>query len=68
MQFFVILCVMVHLYSQQRKYFYFAMGGVAAICVIIQLVIILTNDLQASYLTYQDEYWSLYYYKPYTRI
>ena len=26
------------------------------------------NDLKASYLTYQDEYWSLYYYKPYTRI
>jgi hypothetical protein len=24
--------------------------------------------LKASYLTYQDEYWSLYYYKPYTRI
>ena len=29
---------------------------------------ILTNDLVASYLADQDEYWSVYYYKPYTRI
>ena len=26
------------------------------------------NDLSVSYFTYKDEYWSIYYVKPYARI
>ena len=32
------------------------------------MIVILKNDFYASYLTYKDEYWTLYYYKPYCRI
>lgn len=30
--------------------------------------VILANDLSVSYFTYKDEYWSIYYVKPYSRI
>lgn len=42
--------------------------SIISISLTIQLVVICTNDLMASYLVDQDEYWSDYYYKPYTRI
>ena len=29
---------------------------------------ILKNDLSVSYFTYKDEYWTVYYIKPYSRI
>jgi hypothetical protein len=30
--------------------------------------VILKNDLSVSYFTYKDEYWTVYYIKPYSRI
>jgi len=35
---------------------------------LIQLIVVLKNDMTASYLTEADAYWTLFYYKPYTRI
>ena len=35
---------------------------------IFSLVIILNNDLSASYFNYKDEYWTLFYEKPYSRL
>lgn len=32
------------------------------------LSIIINNDLSASYFTYKDEYWTLFYEKPYARL
>jgi peptidoglycan/LPS O-acetylase OafA/YrhL len=68
MQFFVLLCILVGFYATQRKIFYYTTIFLSVAAITIQLIIINTNDLKASYLTYQDEYWTLYYYKPYTRI
>ncbi len=30
--------------------------------------VILANDLSISYFTYKDEYWTIYYVKPYSRM
>ena len=35
---------------------------------VIQTIVIFDNDLSVSYFTYQDEYFTLYYIKPYARI
>lgn len=32
------------------------------------MIIILVNDLSVSYFTYNDEYWTEFYVKPYTRL
>jgi len=32
------------------------------------MIIILVNDLSVSYFTYNDEYWTIYYVKPYSRL
>ena len=37
-------------------------------CFLIQLIVICSSDLSASYRTHNDEYWTNYYYKPYTRL
>lgn len=55
-------------YQTNRKRFFIIIGVLVAISLLIQLITIFTNDLVASYLVDQDEYWSVYYYKPYTRI
>jgi len=35
---------------------------------VISLVVIVKNDLSASYFTFKDEYWTIFYQKPYTRL
>lgn len=32
------------------------------------MIVITANSLSASYFTYSDEYWTIYYVKPYARI
>ena len=34
----------------------------------ISIAVIAGNDLSASYFTYKDEYWTLFYEKPYSRL
>jgi hypothetical protein len=56
------------MYKTKRKQYYMAIGGISAVCVLIQIVVIATTDLDASYETKEDQYWASYYFKPYTRI
>ena len=44
------------------------MVTVWSICSIYSLVVIIKNDLSASYFTYKDEYWTVYYEKPFVRV
>jgi hypothetical protein len=44
------------------------LAGFAGISLMFQLIVICKNTLSASYLTYEDEYWTLYHFKPYSRI
>jgi hypothetical protein len=44
------------------------MIAMALFCVILQIIMIAANDLSASYFSYKDEYFSIYYVKPYARL
>lgn len=68
MQFFLIIPLLVTLYYRKRQVFSILMAGIAFISVVIQMCVILANSLSVSYFTYKDEYWSIYYVKPYARI
>ena len=68
MQFFLLLPMLSTLYYSKRKVFYIAMGTIAILSLIFQMSVILAHKLSISYFTYRDEYWSIYYVKPYARI
>lgn len=44
------------------------MFGLLGLCTIVQMSVILANSLSVSYFTYNDEYWTVYYVKPYSRL
>ena len=44
------------------------MLGLLGLNTFIQLIVILANNLSVSYFTYKDEYWTVYYVKPYSRL
>jgi peptidoglycan/LPS O-acetylase OafA/YrhL len=68
MQFFLLVPLFVQLYYNRRKVFYISMACVAFVSAVIQTSVILANDLSVSYFTYNDEYFTIYYVKPYARI
>jgi tryptophan-rich sensory protein len=37
-------------------------------CSIFSLTVIVKNDLSASYFSYKDEYWNVFYEKPFSRV
>ena len=69
-QFFLAVPWLAQLYynRQRRRRFYYVLAGLFGVCTIIQMSIILANSLSVSYFTYKDEYWSIYYVKPYSRL
>lgn len=44
------------------------MAALGLVCNAISLIVIYHNDLSASYFTYKDSYWTVYYEKPYARM
>jgi hypothetical protein len=68
MQFFLLVPLFAHLYFNKRRQFYYLIGGSFGLCKLIQMIVILVNDLSVSYFTYNDEYWTVYYVKPYSRL
>lgn len=68
MQFYLLVPLLTFLYYNRRRHFYYMFGGLLGICKLIQMIIILVNDLSVSYFTYNDEYWTIYYVKPYSRL
>ena len=69
-QFFLLLPLFAQLYFDpaKRRNFYFTILGLLGVCTIIQMSVILANSLSVSYFTYKDEYWTVYYVKPYSRL
>lgn len=61
MQFFLILPFLTDLYYKDRKSFWRASLGLFAFCMIFSTIVILKNDLTASYFTYNNEYWTIFY-------
>jgi peptidoglycan/LPS O-acetylase OafA/YrhL len=68
LQFFILLCVLVTQFKEEKKRFYIILVAFALVSLVFQLIVICKNRMSASYLTYEDEYWSLYHYKPYSRV
>lgn len=67
-QFYLLIPLFASLYFKNRKWFYIVLGSILALSKIIQMGVILANSLSVSYFTYKDEYWTIYYVKPYARI
>ena len=67
MQFFLILPFLTDLYYKDRKRFWGTSLGLFLFCMLFSTIVIFKNDLTASYFTYNNEYWSLFYTKPYAR-
>lgn len=69
-QFFLLLPLFASLYydaSKRQKCFY-VLAGLLGLNTLIQMIVILANSLSVSYFTYNDEYWTVYYVKPYSRL
>ena len=54
------------MFTQNRKRFYIVAIAQTVVVTTIQIVQISYNNFRASYLNYQDEYWTNYFDKPYT--
>ena len=68
LQFFAVLCVLVNLYQTNQKRFALVSFGLIAVSTLCQLIVITHNNLSASFLVDEDEYWTLYHFKPFNRI
>lgn len=53
---------------RSRKFFYISTCLIATTALIIQIIQISSNDFNASFLSQHDEYWTIYYNKPWARI
>mmetsp|Transcript_4385 Transcript_4385/g.7422 ORF Transcript_4385/g.7422 Transcript_4385/m.7422 type:complete len:232 (-) Transcript_4385:677-1372(-) len=53
-------------YSKNPKRFWVASAIQAGVALAVQVAQICVNDYRASYLSFQDQYWTEYYDKPYT--
>ena len=68
MQFFILVPFLVECYYQNRQRFWAFLIFIWSTASIIALSVIIKNDLSASYFTYKDEYWTVFYEKPFARV
>jgi hypothetical protein len=63
--FMIFALNMVDVYYKNKKMFLVLSGIMSTICLSVQTVQIVMNDFSPSYLTFDDEYWTLYFKKPF---
>jgi len=68
MQFFLLVPFLVEAYFQNRQRFWALIIFVWSFASLFSFVVIIKNDLSASYFTEGDEYWTIFYEKPFARI
>jgi peptidoglycan/LPS O-acetylase OafA/YrhL len=68
MQFFLLLPSFVHAYYHNRSKFWFLVVFWWTLSNMISVIVIVKNDLSASYFTYADEYWTIFYEMPFVRL
>ena len=68
MQFFILLPFLVEAYYQNRQRFWVLTIFLWSTASLISLSVIIKNNLSASYFTYKDEYWTVFYEKPFARL
>lgn len=67
MQFFIMVPFLVQCYYSNRQRFWVLMISLWTIAALFSISVIVKNSLSASYFTYNDEYWTIFYEKPYAR-
>jgi len=68
MQFFILLPFLIEAYYQNRQRFWVLTIFLWSTASLISLSVIIKNNLSASYFTYKDEYWTVFYEKPFARL
>lgn len=68
MQFYMLVPILVSIYYHNRKNFWISVSLLWFLCSVISSMVILKNDFSASYFTYKDNYWTVFYEKPWARL
>ena len=56
---------MIEKYRSSKRSFFVTSLALSLFCIFVQTISIFKNSFSASYLTYSDEYWTIYYKKPF---
>lgn len=67
-QFFMLIPLLVTLYYHSKPKFWLSIGLLWFLSSLICMIVILKNDFSASFFTYKDTYWTVYYEKPWARL
>ena len=68
MQFYLMIPFLVSAYYHNRHRFWILTVFIWTLASLTSLIVIIKNDLSASYFTYKDEYWTVFYEKPWSRM
>ena len=68
MQFFLLIPFFVSAYANKRQRFWIMAVVVWTLSSIVCLLVIIREDLSVSYFSYNNDYWTLYYEKPWSRL
>lgn len=67
MQFYLLVPVLASIYYHNRGNFWISISLLWFTCGVISAFVILRNEFSASYFTYKDSYWTVFYEKPWAR-
>jgi len=67
MQFYLLVPVLASIYYHNRGNFWISVSLLWFTCGVISALVILRNEFSASYFTYKDSYWTVFYEKPWAR-
>ena len=67
-QFFLFLPILVPIYYRNPKLSMLLFSGLLGICMIVEFAIVFHYKVSASLMKVVDEYWDVYYHKPWNRI
>lgn len=68
MQFYLLIPILASIYYHNRSNFWISISLLWFTCAAISALVILKNDFSASYFTYKDNYWTVFYEKPWARM
>lgn len=68
LQFYLLVPVLVNTYYHSRSRFWASITLLYCLSVLVCTVVIVRNQFSASFFTYKDQYWSVYYEKPWARL
>lgn len=67
-QFYLLLPVLVSIYYHSRNKFWLSISMLWFSAALLCTIVIFRNQFSASYFTYKDTYWTVFYEKPWARL